>query len=162
MKLLVVRHAQALDKEEASTKGIADEDRPLTRKGIHLFEGLVRHLASVDLKLDMILSSPWLRAIETADILKKYQPKLKVKKVDELAGDADVKNTLDVIFQDVETLAIVGHEPHLSHFMGLLLTGKNSSFIDLKKGAICCLEISGDKDNFTATMEWLLTPNILS
>ena len=59
------------------------------------------------------------------------------------------------------TIAIVGHEPHLSVLIGYLLMGKPHSFISLKKAGACLLDLADGPKPGGGTLEWLLTPRVL-
>jgi phosphohistidine phosphatase len=62
---------------------------------------------------------------------------------------------------DVDTAAVVGHEPHLSHFVCWLLTGRNGQFVELKKGGACLLELEQERAAAKAKLLWFLTPKQL-
>ena len=71
MEVLVVRHALALDRDEASQQGLADRDRPLTTEGTTKMKRIARALASRVPEVSVLLTSPWRRAVETGDLLQK-------------------------------------------------------------------------------------------
>ncbi len=61
----------------------------------------------------------------------------------------------------VDSIALVGHEPHLSSLIGLLTSGSINIDITLKKGGVCHLSADDLHHAHRATLEWLLTPGIL-
>jgi phosphohistidine phosphatase len=56
-----------------------------------------------------------------------------------------------------QAIGLVGHEPHLGLLVGYLLTGKSGSFVDLKKGGACLLEMDDPSRPGSGCLEWLLT-----
>jgi phosphohistidine phosphatase len=112
--------------------------------------------------MDLILSSPYLRASETAVIamesmhLKKDQLIL-TKHLAPLGGAEQL--IAEINAQDsVENVLLVGHEPELGELVSLLLSGDQSISITLKKGGICCLSVDNLIVGKCATLEWLLNP----
>jgi phosphohistidine phosphatase SixA len=71
-----------------------------------------------------------------------------------LIGEINEKHTVD-------SLAIVGHEPHLSALVGLLVADSSKIEITLKKGGVCYLSADNLHQGHRATLEWLLTPGIM-
>jgi phosphohistidine phosphatase len=59
------------------------------------------------------------------------------------------------------TVAVVGHEPHLSAFVGWALAGERSGFVELKKGGACLLDLGHDPSPGKGRLRWLLTPRQL-
>jgi len=113
----------------------------------------------------VILSSPYVRAAQTAEILAKI---MKYKKrivhseslipigdTDTLIGEINEKYTVD-------ELVLVGHEPSLSSLIGTLTSASPDVAINLKNGGICCLSADDLHVERKAILEWLLTPKILS
>ena len=162
MRLLVVRHAAAEDKDEFARTGRNDDLRPLTADGKRDMREAARGLRNVVPKLDLLATSPLVRAVETAEILgAEYERKQMVVEAlrpespyDDLARWAREHAKKDVV-------AIVGHEPHLSGLASWLLAGSNSSFIDLKKGAACLLEVEAAPAARSAILLWSLAPRQL-
>ena len=162
MRLLVVRHAAAEDKDEFARTGQSDDLRPLTADGKRDMREGARGLRNVVPKLDLLATSPLIRAVETAEILgaeyeRKHvivEPLRPESPYDDLARWAREHAKKDVV-------AIVGHEPHLSGLVSWLLAGANNSFIDLKKGAACLLEIEGAPAAGSAILLWSLAPRQL-
>jgi len=159
-KLLVVRHAIALDRVDAAIYSVADGDRALTPDGIRKMKKAVQGLKLICPKLDVIVSSPWLRARQTAELIAEAYPKAKV--VDSellLPGQPPemLMKMLDNLSQGKE-VAIVGHEPDLSQWAGWAMTGKQRSLFELKKGGACQLVFEDNMEAGKASQRWLLTP----
>jgi phosphohistidine phosphatase SixA len=92
--------------------------------------------------IDVLAASPLLRAVQTAEILAAVYNGRNMVTVKDLSPDSEFPPFLRWLrTQDAGgTVAIVGHEPHLSGLTSWLLTGRKRSFISLKKGAACLLE----------------------
>src|ERR1041385_4603907 len=111
MKLYILRHGEA----DWPNWDKPDDDRPLTKKGIQEMERAATFFADRGIKPDRILSSPLIRAWQTAEIAAKALG-MKVEKEDRLAPGFD-RDALELILESFpdEDLMIVGHEPGLSH-----------------------------------------------
>jgi len=120
--------------------------------------GLARLVPTIDL----LATSPLARAAETADIVARaYNSQAVVLEALEADRDPDeVVRWLQKQPAD-HTVALVGHEPHLSRLAGYLLTGTRASFIDLKKGGGCRLDLPGVPRPGKGNLKWLLTPRDL-
>ncbi len=162
MNLYVVRHAIA---EQRDTSSSEDEDsrRPLTQTGRKKFRQIAKGLRDMDTQIDLILSSPYLRAADTARILQKKLDldKDKLVMMDDLSpvGDPDrlIKDIAEK-YGTIQNIALVGHEPGLSRLISVLLSGDPTLPITLKKGGVCCLTTDKLEYGRCATLEWLLAP----
>jgi phosphohistidine phosphatase len=160
MKLFFLRHANAVERDP----NIYPDDglRPLTSEGYKKMARIARTLDEMDIRVDRILSSPFLRARETAEIARKslHLDKDQLALVDALLPFGDTKALITEIREKFPrfNLLLVGHEPDLSELISLLLTGDKSMPLMLKKGGICCLSIDELVPGKCATLEWLLNP----
>ncbi|TBH17277.1 SixA phosphatase family protein [Thermus thermamylovorans] len=144
MELLLVRHAIALP-PEGEGEG-ADDARPLSPKGSRRFRQVVRGLAALGVRLDLLLTSPKRRALETAEMLadllegeSRVSPHLAAPPSEALLGEIPKEGRV----------ALVGHEPYLSALLAWLLLGDflgesargslEGRFL-LKKGGVAWLE----------------------
>lgn len=158
MKILVVRHGPAGDREEWEGTGKDDSLRPLTSKGKKEVRkaaaGLVRMVPS----LDLIATSPWTRAAQTAEIVN-GEYGVDLEEVEELTADHRAEELSPWLQQqrEREIVALVGHEPHLGLLVGYLLSGKSASFVDLKKGGACFLEMDDPSKPGSGCLEWLMS-----
>jgi phosphohistidine phosphatase len=156
MELLVVRHAVAFERDPA--KWPEDRERPLTKQGARSFRRAARGLASITEPPDVVLSSPFVRAWRTAEILHDVgwpepQP------LEALAADRGPEQAIAALveWRSLERVAIVGHEPMLGRICRIL-TGYGA--IELKKGAVARLGVSALEPG-GATLRWLLPPKVL-
>ena len=110
--------------------------------------------------IDLLASSPYRRAIETARIV---AAEYDVKDIDELESLTPDRPPRELAAwlakQEVDsTVAVVGHEPHLGLLATWLISGGTSPRVLFKKGGACLLEIEGKPIAGSATLQWLLSP----
>jgi len=163
VNIYIIRHAIAVD--EGTPEYEQDRERPLTDKGRKKMRQIAKGLRTLGVEFDLILSSPYVRARETAEILaSEFKLKKKVAFSENLMPMANPDLLIPEINDKylVENIALVGHEPHLSALIGLLTSENTHLDITLKKGGVCYLEADDlHHDDHRATLEWLLTPGIL-
>ena len=158
MKLLIIRHGPAGKREEWEAEGKDDTLRPLTPKGKKEVRRSAAGLARLVPSLDLLATSPWTRAAQTAEIVaREYQ--CEVAALEELTAEHPPEDLMPWLDKQRrrETVAVVGHEPHLGLLTGYLLTARSASFVDLKKGGSCLLELGDRPAPGQAILEWLLT-----
>ena len=158
MNLYLIRHAIAVEEYED------DSQRPLTDKGKKKMRSIAKGLRALGVEFDLILSSPYVRAAETAEILADvFKMKKEVKFSENLtpSGDPNLLITELSEVSNVDSIAVVGHEPFLSALIGLLVAENANADITLKKGGVCSLSADDLRHTRKATMDWLLTPGIL-
>ncbi len=162
MNLYIVRHAIAVAR---GTPGYDDDSqRPLTEKGSKKMEKIAKGIRQLDVELDLILASPYVRARATAEMLaSEFKLKDKVAFTENLIPPGNFDLLIDEINQkyNVNSLALVGHEPMLSRFISFLTTGKPDMSLLLKKGGACYLSADNLGQEQRATLQWLLTPAIM-
>jgi phosphohistidine phosphatase len=162
MEFLIVRHATAVDHGDPAYS--RDDDRPLTPDGIHKFRAAVRGLKELGVRLDRIVTSPLVRARQTAEILRDgLAPDLDLDVSRHLAPGGDYEALLrDVAALGADRVAVVGHEPHLSGLASHVLVGaKARASVLLKKGAAALVVFDGKPEAGSGTLEWLLQPAAL-
>ena len=163
MRLLIIRHAIAEDRETFAHTGQDDSLRPLTAEGRRKMLRAAGSLVSLVPSLDAILTSPFVRAADTAAIVAGAYGGMATQTVDALVPDAS-PNALPPVLRSAvgdSVVAVVGHEPHLSTLAAWLLTGKPGEFITLKKGGVCLIEFDGAARAGAGSLLWLLTPSQL-
>jgi phosphohistidine phosphatase len=161
MDLYILRHATAV---ERGTPGYRrDSDRPLTRDGEKRMFGVARGMKTLGLECDVILSSPYLRARRTAEIVVEVLGGT-LEFSDALAADGDAREVIRQISKrpgDPHAVLLVGHEPYLSGLISMLLAGSTTVATTLRKGGLCKLSINELSFGPCASLEWLLTPKQL-
>ncbi len=161
MELVFLRHGLAVDQEE--WKG-DEADRPLTAEGADRTREVVRGLRTLKVRPDVILSSPLLRARETAEIAKKgLITDAKVELAEELAPAASPDRIIARLadLADKPVVLCVGHEPHISTTISAMVSGKTAASFEVKKAGACCIRFTGAPKAGTGTLLWLLPPKFL-
>jgi phosphohistidine phosphatase len=160
MELYLIRHAIA---EEEAPSG-DDSQRALAEKGAKKMRQIAKGLRTLGAEFDLILTSPYVRARETAEILADvFKMKKKIEFSDHLVPMADPNLVIAEIKEKytVDSLALVGHEPYLSTLVSLLVADGAGMDIIFKKGGVCRLSADDLHHTRSATLEWLLTPAVL-
>ena len=161
MNLYFLRHAKAFPR---SPKFKPDAKRPLTRDGEKKMRDVARGIRKLDLSFDLILTSPYLRALRTAEILAEAFDSKKLFVSHHLAADAEPKEVINEInenFASLRNIVLVGHEPYLSGLISVLLFGGHGLEIDFKKAGLCSLTAENLRFTKCARLQWLLTPRQL-
>lgn len=164
MNLYLLRHGIAAARDDPSIE--SDGERPLTSKGMKRMRKAARGLRRLDIPFSAVLTSPLLRARQTADIVAQALGlESHLEEISGLAPESSVDHLLFGLtrFQDRDHLLLVGHEPLLSDTAAFLLAGKNggSLALELKKGGLCRIEIDGLPPGAPGTLRWLLVPKQL-
>lgn len=159
MDLYILRHAIA--EEHAPAK--PDSQRHLTPEGARKMRRIAKGIEALDLKFDLILSSPYYRAKETAEILAEVLGmEDDVKFSDTLISEGNPKELIEELkskHRKQKRVVLVGHEPYLSNLISLLLSGHTNISINLKKAGFCALTVNDLHYGKCAILEWLLTPS---
>ena len=159
MDLLLVRHAIAVD--HGNPLYVRDEDRPLTQDGIEEFRVAARALKDRVKKPDHIVSSPLVRAQQTAEILRDaLVPRAKIELCEHLAPGGDHGRVVAFVTGlGAQLAALVGHEPHLSGLTSYLLVGNSESVsMSFKKGGAALVRFPHAPAPGRGTLEWLVQP----
>ena len=160
MNLYILRHGIAV---EPGTPGYEqDADRPLTPEGERKLGQIAVAMEALGLTFDLILSSPYVRARQTAEIIAAaFSARKQLEFSNHLACGGDSKKLVEYLkrLQPLpENVMLVGHEPYLSGLISLLVAGNESCWVVLKKGGLCKLTTVSLKHGPCAALEWLLTP----
>ena len=160
MDLYFLRHGIAV---EPGTLGCKDDrERPLTSDGRRKLARIAAAMAAMEISFDLILSSPCVRARQTAGIVARS---LRVEKrlafTETLAVGGDPRALIQEIRRrepEPQRVLLVGHEPGLSRLISRLIAGGSGAGVTLKKGGLCRLTTPALKYDRCATLEWLLAP----
>jgi phosphohistidine phosphatase len=163
MNLFFLRHGKA---EARSLKWRPDAKRPLTREGEQKVSDVARGAEALGLSFDLILTSPYVRALRTAEILAEVFGPKKLFETGNLIPDAEPTKIIDEInenFASVGNIALVGHEPFMSHLVSTLISGEAGvTAIELKKGGLCKLSVDKLVLGKCARLNWLMVPRQLA
>ncbi len=163
MRVLIIRHAIAEDRETFAKTGRDDFERALTKEGRSRMRAGAEGLRRVVKRLDVLAASGATRAVETAKIVAKAYDGMRIAKVAALESGKPAKGVLKWLQgQPADaTIALVGHEPQLGMLVSWLLAGEQRSFVRLRKGSACLLEFPGAVKAGRATLLWVMTPGQL-
>lgn len=158
MKLYFIRHATASD------IGVSDAKRELTDEGREEARIAGRALANLEAKPSRILTSPLVRAVQTAEIVaEELKRKVEVGLLGELTNDATTAALLKRLkpYSEEDEIALVGHMPGLSIHIAALIGAKNHEGLPLGKGGIACVELKQLRAG-TGELRWLMRQKQLS
>lgn len=164
MELYIIRHAIA---EPLGAKNeFSDEKRPLTEEGRSRMHEVAKGLKKLGVELDLILTSPLVRALETAEILAGSLGihKKEIQQTPALAPGAAAEQLFAEIKNraGAESIAIVGHQPDLGSLISRITQSSGGVLsIQLKKGGIGCITVTETVPTFRGDLVWLLTPKQL-
>ena len=162
MQILLVRHAIAEDRAAFATTGATDDERPLTERGTERMRAAATGLATLLDALDLIGTSPLVRARQTADLVAERFPRATRETFDWMAPGGERSSALEwLAHADLASVALVGHEPDIGELASWLLCGRPLPFVEFKKGAACLLGVDGQVQTGGATLHWLLAPRQL-
>jgi len=157
MQLWLVRHAVAAERDEFDGP---DADRPLTAKGRRRFSKFCDWLACQTAMPPTILASPLVRAAQTAAILAKSAglKKTDIISTDLLSPGVDVRQLIQFVrSQSAGCVALVGHEPDMSHILTALIGGGAVRF---GKGYIAAVEFDGEAAIGAGRLCWFVGPKL--
>ena len=158
MDIYLLRHASANHYDPAKE----DDKRPIDKTGEQQSHDVGRALAALDLELDVIISSPLTRAMQTAEIVAaELGHKDKIVTDEALRPEASYEAFEDLLKRSGKKKAVlvVGHNPSMTEFLVQMLSGSGSGeFIDFKKGAVAKVEKDGSQ---RGVLKWCLTPKVI-
>jgi phosphohistidine phosphatase len=156
LQLHLLRHADAGDPE---TWTRPDAERPLSPKGHRQADRLAEFLSDAGVQADVILSSPKVRARETAEPVAEALGH-DVTIDDRLAGGLDLED-LEAVLRDAgdpRRAVLVGHDPDFSSMASDAIGAE----VAMKKGAIVRIDFDGDVSPGSGRLRWLVSPELLS
>jgi phosphohistidine phosphatase len=158
MDLYIIRHADA---QPLGEQGIRDDaDRPLTVAGQAQCGSLAAALKRQKINLERLVTSPLLRARQTAEgLLKELEaPQPELHTCDHLApGGKRRKLTRFLRGLSAQSVAVVGHMPDLNFYVGWLIGSKKAQ-VDLAKAGVACIHFEDEPRKGTGVLTWLITP----
>ena len=185
MRLFFLRHGQAGNREEWPHP---DEERPLTKRGIEETRAAAAGMRWLNLGIDLVLSSPLVRAHQTALITAEVLG-LEVSIANGLASGATLATLAEILGEHTppphpngndqpaedgvgpRRIMLVGHEPDFSGIIGQMIGQRGGANIILKKGALCRVDLNNDVDGWrwaptnlrgSSSLVWLLNVKQLS
>ena len=160
MEIYLVRHGAASERDP--DRWPDDSQRPLAPEGEEEFRLAARGLARVVPRVDAILSSPYRRAWQTAEILSELDSWPAPEAVAVLEPTLPPEKAALELEDYSGCVAVVGHRPGLHELAAYLLTGEGDGLeIRLEKGGVACIRFDGAVQPGTGELRWLLTPETL-
>jgi phosphohistidine phosphatase len=158
--LYLVRHAIAAERGDEYPD---DAKRPLTERGIKRFRKVAEALAAMGAEADVILTSPLVRARQTAEILSQtlpgHPPIVETAALLPEATFADLSAELDR-HGKAAGIAMTGHQPSIGTFAARL-AGCRGDF-EVKKGGACRIDVDRLPPSAPGRLRWLATPKLLA
>jgi phosphohistidine phosphatase len=158
-EIYLIRHGLAEDRGE---KWPDDSKRPLTDEGMSRLRKSARGLLRLGVSFDVVLTSPLVRAKQTAEIVAAgVSPRPSLVTTDSLSPDG----SFAAVVADLEKhakktrIALVGHEPGIGEVAARLIGSRHA--IEFKKGAVCRIDLEALPPSGPGDLRWLLTPKIM-
>ena len=158
-ELYLIRHGLAEERGEAWPD---DTKRPLTEDGILRMRKAARGLARLGATMDIVLTSPLVRARQTAEIVAAgLDPRPSLVQTESLAPEGSFAAVVAELTKHVRRtrIALVGHEPNIGELAARLIGSRHA--IEFKKGAVCRIDVEALPPSGPGDLRWLLTPKIL-
>ena len=160
MDLYILRHGKA---EPYGQTYPSDHIRPLTPKGKRRTKLSTKGMKAANVNVDLIVSSPLLRARQTAEIvhegLRLAEP-IEFSDTIAVGGVTGILSAIDAR-SSLGGLMLVGHEPTLSELISTMASGMYHTAFNLKPGGLCKLRVDAVRPGQCATVEWFVTPKQL-
>jgi len=158
MDIYILRHGIA----EEGRAGGRDSDRRLTEAGKERLRTVLQLARQGGVKLELILTSPYIRAVETADIAaEEFGYKSKILTTDSLLPGSEPNQVWEEIrvHRDATSVLLAGHEPLLSRLAAYLLAAPSLE-VDLKKGALVRIDVAQFGPAPRGVLRWMLVPKL--
>lgn len=163
MELFILRHAIAFPRD--AKRWPDDRARPLTMEGVKRARRAAAGLERIAKRPALVLTSPLVRARDTAGIFAQAAGWPKAVECAALSPGGSPEEVLEALRRQsgkAECVAVVGHQPHLGRLLALCLRGEaRADAFELKKSAIVCVRFDGPPRASRGVLEWLLGPRIL-
>jgi phosphohistidine phosphatase len=158
-KLYLVRHGIAADRGDEWPD---DAKRPLTSKGMARMRQIIRMLRKLEVVVDVVLTSPLVRAKQTAELLVEgLKPVPTLVVVPALAPGTSPAQTAEALaeFRKARRVALVGHEPAIGELAAWLIGATTP--VPFKKGGVCRIDVASFPPSGNGQLIWLATPAML-
>lgn len=160
MDLYLIRHAEAAPLGEGITD---DAERPLTDKGQAQAKSVAAGLQKRGVQLNAVITSPLLRARQTAEgLLKAWSAPAPALHVCDALAPSGKRGKVSKFVTDLKSdvIAVVGHAPDLDQLAGWLIGSKKAQ-IHLEKAGVACIVCEDDVGKGSGTLSWLVSPEWL-
>lgn len=155
MIIYLLRHGDAVDSSR-----FEDHDRPLSDFGLRQASAVGTYLAGTHAELGLIYCSPLLRARQTAEAVQRQLERVSVQTTDSLLSSSDPKQIVGELRKARQrSVLLVGHEPHLSRTISVLLCEDIRSRVEMRKCSLACISTSDPIQEGRGVLQWLLESN---
>jgi phosphohistidine phosphatase len=163
MQVVFIRHAIAEAAPTSAEAAPDDAARSLTPKGRKRMQQVARGLRVLVPRIDLVATSPYTRALQSAQIVSSVYGGLTLVELDVLASGSERRDVLTWLQKqrDDRVIGMVGHEPDLGMLVSGLLAAPESHFVEFKKGGACLLDWPANVTAGDAVLRWLVTPSQL-
>jgi phosphohistidine phosphatase len=162
-EIYLMRHGIAADLDAQG--GADDAQRPLTPDGRLKLRAVAKGLQRIGVELDWIVSSPLLRAVETADVIAEELPSGAARDTSEALSPGHVSAPKVTTFlaehPERKRVLLAGHEPSLSQLASELVGAAHTANFAFKKGGCCLIELDRVPAKTPGRLIWWLTPRLL-
>ena len=160
MRIYLMRHGNALDVGEQGVR--RDSERPLSDKGVETCREVAQGLVTLGVNPDLVVSSPLVRARQTAEVVAETLGGRPLSLSPLLAPSGSLPDLLDWLHKGLwDSVLLVGHMPDLAVLASLLLCSHPNAGIDFKKSAVCCIAFLGRPAPGSGDLQWFLPPKPL-
>lgn len=158
MRIYLLRHGIAED----APAGMRDADRALTVEGEKKLKDVMKRARAAGCEPSVIISSPYLRAQQTAQIaareLNYSQPLVTMEELTPMSAPVETWDDLRA-FRDEAAVLLVGHEPHMSQMTAFVL-GASELVVDFKKGALVRVDVMSYSPRPRGVLKWMIAPKL--
>lgn len=161
MKVYLVRHGIAVERIGGAI--LNDSQRPLTDEGKAEMKQVAHALKRLNVKPDRVVSSPLVRAKQTAEIIREVLGHVdELNITDSLAPGGNASDVYKFMrqFNQLEEVFLVGHEPDIGRLAATLLWAGPELNIPFKKGGVCRVDVWDLPPTTPGTLKWFITPKI--
>ena len=161
MELYIVRHGIAIDREDPNSP--ADPERYLTEEGLQKTKEVAKGIAALGVTADLLISSPYVRAMQTAEIFADAfdYPRQKIRQSDALLPGAEPSLFFRELAKDKQSAAVFcfGHAPHVDELIATGVAVKHQ-ITAMKKAGVALLELKRISPP-SGQLVWLVTPKLI-
>jgi phosphohistidine phosphatase len=153
MLIYILRHGDAVQ-----SSSLHDSERPLSDLGQQQASAVGEFVQSVNLHPDVIISSPLIRAVKTAEAIRRSANVAQIQMSEYLIPGTRKEQLIEQLNKlGRNSVLLVGHEPHLSQTISFLLTGRENLPVEVRKCSLACLLASDPVRPGHALLQWLVS-----
>ena len=152
MIIYFLRHGDASD-----SPSFQDSDRPLSEFGVRQASSVGHFLGNVDRGIKEILTSPLVRAQQSAEAVQREIGPVPIHPTEHLTSSSDPRIIIRELQRtDKGPVLLVGHEPHLSKTISLLISGDTNTVVEMRKASLACVSTDDPLKEGGGILQWLL------